>query len=167
MSCAVILTRSPDRRTLPSRMASTPSFSATVFRSTSLPLKEKDEVRDATVSWGRRQRRFRTSSAMPSLKYSFSGSWLRLSSGSTAIDRISEAARGSAGNAGAPAVSPGAAAGSSGPRSGRISTAQASTSAIGKPTIANTVNSRTLQSGSSSCGKTTETTSTRSHATMA
>ena len=47
MSCAVILTRLPDLRTLPSSTVATLSFRATVGMSTSLPLNEKAEVREA------------------------------------------------------------------------------------------------------------------------
>ncbi len=48
ISCAVMRTRLPDLRTLPSRMLATLSFCATVGMSTSLPLNENAEVREAT-----------------------------------------------------------------------------------------------------------------------
>src|SRR4030095_4402066 len=48
ISCAVMRTRLPDLRTLPSSTVATLSFCATVGMSTSLPLKENADVRDAT-----------------------------------------------------------------------------------------------------------------------
>jgi len=85
MSCAVIRTRFPTLRTLPSSTELTPSFSPISRMSTSFPLKVKEEVREATWMPGTLASALMISSVMPSLKYSFSGSALRLASGSTAM----------------------------------------------------------------------------------
>ena len=89
-------TRLPDRRTLPSSTDATLSVFAIVGMSTSLPLNENADVRDAT----RRPRilasTFSSSSDSPSAKYSFSSSRLMLTNGSTAIDGGSRAADGAA-----------------------------------------------------------------------
>src|SRR3989442_183411 len=87
MSCATIRTRSPARRTLPSSSVATPSFAA-IARSPSWRfLKGITEVREITS----RARIFdscaMTSSVIPSAKYSFSGSALRFTNGSTATAR--------------------------------------------------------------------------------
>ena len=78
-------TRFPTLRTLPSSTELTPSFSPICRTSTSLPLKAKEEVREATWMPGTLARALMISSVMPSLKYSFSGSALMLASGRTAM----------------------------------------------------------------------------------
>ena len=78
-------TRFPTLRTLPSSTELTPSFSPICRTSTSLPLKAKEEVREATCMPGTLARALMISSVMPSLKYSFSGSALMLASGRTAM----------------------------------------------------------------------------------
>ncbi len=80
-------TRLPDRRTEPSRIVRTLSCSPICRSGTFCPLYENDDVRPATLSSRTCARAVRISSVMPSAKYSFSGSALRLSNGSTAIDR--------------------------------------------------------------------------------
>ena len=72
MSCAVIRTRLPSLRTLPSRRWSTPSFSAITRRSSFFPLNWNDEVRPMTRSCGIFASTSRSSSESPSEKYSWS-----------------------------------------------------------------------------------------------
>ena len=78
--------RSPALRTLPSSTVATLSLCPTSRRSTSLPLKENADVRAATLRALIRDSAFSSSSAMPSEKYSCSGSLLMLTKGSTAIE---------------------------------------------------------------------------------
>ena len=89
MSCALIRTRLPDLRTLPSRIVATLSFCAIVGMSTFAPLKLNAEVRDTT----RKPRIFDStlsnSSARPSAKYSLAASSLVLTKGRTAIEGLS------------------------------------------------------------------------------
>ena len=92
MSCAVIRTRLPCLRTLPSRMVPTFSFSPTVRRSSVFPLNWKEEVRAATRSPGILARSLSSSSARPSEKYSCSLSELMFTKGSTAIEAVPGAA---------------------------------------------------------------------------
>src|SRR5579863_1206580 len=87
MSCAVMRTVWPERRTLPSRMAPTLSLRAIVPRSISFPWKEKADVRAATCSPLISARELRSSSVSPSEKYSCSLSPLILMNGSTATER--------------------------------------------------------------------------------
>ena len=81
----MIRIRFPTLRTLPSSTVVTPSFSPISRTSVFLPLKAKEDVRDATWTPGTLAIALMISSVMPSLKYSFSGSALMLASGSTAI----------------------------------------------------------------------------------
>src|SRR5215467_3304154 len=76
----------PERRTLPSRTAPTFSSRAIMPTFTSLPLKEKDEVRAVTCSSLMRARELRISSVSPSEKYSCSLSPLMFTNGNTAIE---------------------------------------------------------------------------------
>jgi hypothetical protein len=94
MSWAVMRTRFPTLRTLPSSTEVTPSFSPICRTSTSLPLKAKEEVREATWMPGTLARALMISSVIPSLKYSFSGSALMLARGRTAIALRAAAAGG-------------------------------------------------------------------------
>src|SRR5580658_6162944 len=87
MSCAVMRTVWPERRTLPSRTAPTLSLWAIVPRSMSFPWKEKADVRAATCSPLISAKELRTSSVSPSEKYSCSLSPLMLMNGSTATER--------------------------------------------------------------------------------
>ena len=139
---------------------------------TDLPLKMNDEVRDATRNCGNLTSRFRISSAMPSLKYSFSALPLMLTNGSTAIDlRPSSTGRGLAA-AGAAVVAfvpfvAGARSASGADRAGGVrctppgpmSKAQASITAIRKPRPTSTVTRVTDQSGMLRFGSTVEATS--------
>src|SRR5688500_9808401 len=77
---------SPDLRTLPSSTVATLSASPTSRRSACLPLNENAEVRAATLSALKRASALISSSAIPSEKNSCSGSLLRLTNGSTAIE---------------------------------------------------------------------------------
>src|SRR5580658_5203211 len=86
MSCAVMRTVWPERRTLPSRTAPTLSLWAIVPRSMSFPWKEKADVRAATCSPLISARELRSSSVRPSEKYSCSLSPLMLMNGSTATE---------------------------------------------------------------------------------
>src|SRR6056297_125569 len=170
MSWAVMRTRSPARRTLPSSTVLTPSVAATSGMPTDFPLKMNDEVREATRNCGSLTSRFRISSAMPSLKYSFSLSPLMFMKGSTAMDfRLSAGFTCAAGAGGAGAgdvASPGGAAGASadlgGVRctpSGPRSNAQASETASRKPSTTSAVTRVTDQSGTFRLGSTVEATS--------
>ena len=78
-------TRSPPRRTLPSTTRSTPSRAPISASSTARPLNAKDDVRAATRRPGRPVSVWMSSSVMPSLKYSSSGSPLVFANGSTAM----------------------------------------------------------------------------------
>jgi hypothetical protein len=91
MSWAVTRSLLPDLRTLPSSTLATSSVFAMVATSTSFPLNEKDDVRAMTRSWGICASRLSSSSERPSEKYSCSLSELMLTSGSTAIDGVSDA----------------------------------------------------------------------------
>ena len=73
-------------RTLPSSTVATFSFRAMPPMSSFFPLNAKDEVRAATRSAWILVSALMISSAMPSVKYSFSGSALMLTNGRTAID---------------------------------------------------------------------------------
>ena len=86
MSCAVMRMCSPSSRTLPSSTARTLSARAILRMSSFLPLNAKEEVRAATRKFEALERSFRSSSEMPSLKYSFFGSPLMFRKGSTAIE---------------------------------------------------------------------------------
>ena len=79
-------TRFPALRTLPSSTA--PTFSVRPISRTSscFPLKTKDDVRAVTIRSSNLTRALRISSVIPSVKYSFSGSELMLTKGSTAMD---------------------------------------------------------------------------------
>ena len=85
MSCAVILKRLPDCRTLPSRTQPTPSFAAISRTFAVVPLKVNADVRDVTRRPWSRLRALISSSVMPSEKYSLAGSALMFTNGSTAI----------------------------------------------------------------------------------
>ena len=87
----------PTLRTLPVSTEATPSFSPTWRMSTCLPLKEKQEVREATCNPGTLERAPMISSVIPSLKYSFSGSALMLARGSTAMALAAGALLGASG----------------------------------------------------------------------
>jgi hypothetical protein len=91
-SCAVIRTREPALRTLPSRIVATLSFRAAVGMSTGTPLKLNADVRDATRNPRIFDRTLSSSSARPSAKYSLAASSLMLTNGSTAIDGASASA---------------------------------------------------------------------------
>src|SRR5256886_1979826 len=78
--------RDPAFRTLPSRTVATLSWRPSIRTSCSLRLRANVDVRDATRSPSTRASAVISSSVMPSLKYSFSGSALRFTNGSTAID---------------------------------------------------------------------------------
>ena len=86
MSCALTRILFPILRTLPSRTADTSSRLPIALMSSVVPLKAKVDVRDATPSDLIFESALMISSAMPSVKYSFSGSLLVLVKGSTAID---------------------------------------------------------------------------------
>jgi len=89
MSCAVMRTRSPCRRTLPSSTMRTSSSRAMSGISLAWPLYANEEVRAATRRSGVRASTLRISSLTPSEKYSFSGSPDMLTKGSTAMVRSS------------------------------------------------------------------------------
>jgi len=87
-SCATIRTRLPARRTLPSRSVAT-SSAAPISRGLRSPfLKAITELREITLSERIFESWMMTSSVIPSAKYSFSGSGLRFTNGSTAIDGV-------------------------------------------------------------------------------
>src|SRR5205814_7089426 len=85
-SCAVMRTRAPDLRTLPSSRFATSSFCPIERRSSFFPLSENEEVRPITRRPSTWASALRISSEMPSEKYSCSLSELRFTNGSTAID---------------------------------------------------------------------------------
>src|SRR5689334_21217316 len=78
--------RLPILRTPPSRTVETFSLRPISPMSSFFPLNANDEVRDATRSDWIRESALMISSAMPSAKYSFSGSALMLANGRTATD---------------------------------------------------------------------------------
>ena len=86
MSCAVIRSRDPAFRTLPSSTVRTPSFSPTARRSSCFPLNAKHDVRAATRRPPCCTRTLMISSVIPSAKYSSSATGLMLANGRTAID---------------------------------------------------------------------------------
>jgi hypothetical protein len=84
--CTTIRTRWPARRTLPSRIAPTPSSCAMAVIFLVVFLYCIEEVREMTLSALILDSWAMMSSVIPSLKYSFSGSVLMFSNGSTATD---------------------------------------------------------------------------------
>ena len=86
MSCAVIRTWFPARRTDPSSTVRTFSCSPMRRRFSFFPLNENDDIRPATRNSATCVSALRISSVMPSAKNSFSASALRFANGSTAID---------------------------------------------------------------------------------
>jgi hypothetical protein len=86
MSCAVTRSRCPARRTLPSTTVATFSRCPISRTSAFLPLNAKAEVRAATRSPDTLPSAVMSSSVIPSAKYSFSRSGLRLVKGRTATD---------------------------------------------------------------------------------
>jgi len=87
MSWAAIRTRLPARRTLPSSTDATPRSSAISRTLFVVSLYRMTDVRLITLSPSTGASTVRISSVIPSLKYSFSGSALRLAKGRTAIER--------------------------------------------------------------------------------
>src|SRR5437867_3037555 len=85
--------RSPDLRTVPSSTTEVPSSAPTARTSSDFAFNAKADVRDETRSPEIFARASISSSVMPSLKYSFSGSGLALMNGSTAIDRVTAGRR--------------------------------------------------------------------------
>ncbi len=79
-------TRLPALRTLPSSTLVTFSWLAMSGMLALLPLKANEEVREATCRPSTLTSRLSSSSAMPSEKYSWAGSSLMLTNGSTAIE---------------------------------------------------------------------------------
>lgn len=88
MSFAVIRTRSSDRVTDPSMMASTSSVLAISVIGRCVFLKRITEVREMTRTSLNVERRAVTASVMPSGKYSCCGSFEKFARGRTAMDRI-------------------------------------------------------------------------------
>ena len=86
MSCAVIRSVSPDLRTLPSSTASTPSFPPISWTVIRFPFRANTEVRAGTFSPLTLASALISSSVIPSLKYSFSGSSLMLTKGRMAME---------------------------------------------------------------------------------
>src|SRR5262245_47697185 len=80
--------RLPDFRTLPSSTVFTFSALPISLMLVFLPLNEKVDVRAATFKSSIFDSAFSSSSANPSQKYSFSGSALMLTNGSTAIEGV-------------------------------------------------------------------------------
>src|SRR6267143_1636340 len=99
MSCAITRRRLPALRTLPSSTVLTLSCSPTRRMSWFLPLNANADVRAATRNAWILVSALMISSAMPSVKYSFSGSALMFTNGSTAIDLVWAAAWAGACNA--------------------------------------------------------------------
>src|SRR5438309_1812260 len=87
VSWAEIRRRSPARRTVPSSTQAAPSSAPMARTSCGLPLSANTDVREATRSPSTPARAAISSSVMPSLRYSFSGSGLALTNGSTAMQR--------------------------------------------------------------------------------
>ena len=81
MSCAVIRSRLPARRTVPSSTADTLSRAPRFRTSSRSPLSANTEVRDATWRPSTLPSAMISSSVMPSLRYSFSGSALAFTNG--------------------------------------------------------------------------------------
>ena len=81
--------RLPARRTVPSRIADTLSRAPSSRTSSRRPLSANTDVRDATWRPSTLLSAVISSSVIPSLKYSFSGSALALTNGSTAMVRAS------------------------------------------------------------------------------
>ncbi len=92
-------TRSPLRRTLPSTSVVAPSFAPITLRLSVDRLNGITDVREITLSARIFDRCAMTSSVIPSAKYSFSGSALKLTNGSTAT--VGDCARAGAVNASA------------------------------------------------------------------
>src|SRR5688500_5040949 len=86
MSWAVIRSRSPALRTLPSRTVPTLSWRPISLTLSLFPLKAKAEVRAATRSPSTLVRAVMISSVIPSEKYSFAPSGLMFTKGRTAMD---------------------------------------------------------------------------------
>src|SRR5665647_301954 len=84
--------RFPILRTPPSRTVETFSLRPISPMSSFFPLNANDDVRDATRSDWIRDRALMISSAIPSAKYSFSGSALMFANGSTATDLAADIA---------------------------------------------------------------------------
>ena len=103
-SCATMRTRSPARRTLPSSTVVAPSVAPISRKLCSRFLNRMTEVREITLSARIFESCAMTSSVIPSAKYSFSGSALRLRKG--ARRRTSPAGRDGAGAVSASANSP-------------------------------------------------------------
>src|SRR5207245_479443 len=87
VSWAEIRRRSPARRTVPSSTQAAPSRAPMARTSCGFPLSANTDVRDATRSPSTPARAAISSSVMPSLRYSFSGSGLALANGRTAMQR--------------------------------------------------------------------------------
>ena len=85
-SCTETRSRSPARRTLPSRTAPTPSRSPIARTSAPEARNWNEEVREATRTPRMRARAAISSSARPSQKYSWSRAGLRSANGRTAIE---------------------------------------------------------------------------------
>ncbi len=85
----MIRRRLPALRTLPSSTVRTRNCSPILVMSSCLPLKANEEVRDTTRRASTLLNALMISSAMPSVKYSLSGSALMLANGSTATDGVS------------------------------------------------------------------------------
>lgn len=82
--------RLPILRTLPSSTVETFSFRPTSPRSSFFPLRANDTVREATRNDWIFVSALMISSAIPSVKYSFSGSGLMFAKGITAMDFAAE-----------------------------------------------------------------------------
>ena len=87
-SWAVMRSRSPDFRTVPSSTAETPSSAPMARISCGFPFRAKADVREAMRKPSTFVRALISSSLMPSLRYSFSGSALAFTNGSTAMERV-------------------------------------------------------------------------------
>ena len=143
MSCATIRTRSPARRTLPLSSVPTSSRAAISCSPCSPSLNDITEAREITLSVRTFESWAITSSVIPSAKYSFSGSALRLRKGSTATD-------GTRSRAGAGALSAAAKAAIDSNRSAG-SLARALTSACSTAGVTPLRSRRTEGAGSPSC----------------
>ena len=84
----MIRSRSPALRTVPSSTSLAPSSAPMARTSCGLPFSANTDVRDATRNPSTFASASISSSVMPSLRYSFSGSGLALTNGSTAIVRV-------------------------------------------------------------------------------
>src|SRR5213592_4444024 len=87
-SCAVMRRRSPDCRTVPSSTAETPSSAPMARMSCGFPLRANADVREAMRRPSTLVSALISSSLMPSLRYSLSGSALAFTNGSTAMERV-------------------------------------------------------------------------------